>query len=127
MSGFHEIMHESRTFPRFIPRIGKQVKVYVGEPVPIDHWDEVRAKYRLIKRQCDMVGGEEGERMLKEGHDAVALRIQVAKMVRDQVAGLRLKNGYPAEDEGADLAQTYKVPARQQEGAQPGGVWEREQ
>lgn len=125
LSGFQEIMHESRTFPRFIPRGGKDVRIVVGEPVPLDYWTAVRERYQTLKAKCDKVGGAEGEKLLKEGDEAQKLRIEVTKMVRDRVVKLRMESGFPPEDEGSHLVQEYPETSKIKAGRQAGGVWEK--
>ncbi|KAF3938287.1 Tafazzin [Dactylella cylindrospora] len=107
-SGLQNVMHEKRNFPRFIPRAGNEVKITFGEAVPLERWDEVRGRWREIRASCAAIGGEEGERLLMEGKEAVRLRVEVTLMIRDEVEKLRVRCGYPpGEPEGA-LAETYK-------------------
>lgn len=49
IEGFENIMHESRTFPRFLPRVGKDVIVTFGDGVSTDTSDF--ASYRQRWRQ----------------------------------------------------------------------------
>ena len=45
---------------------------------------------------------------LRTGEEAQKLRIEVAKMVRDEIGRLRVKNGLPEDkDESAALAETW--------------------
>ncbi|EPS38299.1 hypothetical protein H072_7920 [Dactylellina haptotyla CBS 200.50] len=107
-SGMQNVLHEKRKFPRFIPRAGKQINITFGEAVPLERWDKVRTRWRELRKTCAKIGGEEGERLLREGSEAVQLRVEVALMVREEVEKLRVRCGYsPAEPESA-LAETFK-------------------
>ena len=55
IDGTQKIMHESRKFPRFIPRIGKDVKVVFGEDVDGEKvFGDLRRKWKqLVKLQKD--------------------------------------------------------------------------
>lgn len=47
IEGTDQIMHESRTFPRFLPRIGKTVVINYGEPVDMEaRFGDLRKRWR---------------------------------------------------------------------------------
>lgn len=100
--GTQHIMPEERGFPRFLPRIGKQFRVMIGEPTDVDKlFGEQRAQWRRLAEKSS-------EEELKTKPEAVELRIQVTKAVRDEVAKLREKMGFPPDhDEEAALAETW--------------------
>ncbi|KAK6543894.1 hypothetical protein TWF694_000614 [Orbilia ellipsospora] len=107
-SGMQNVMHEKRTFPRFIPRPGNRITITFGEAVPLDRWDKVRERWRRIRETCAEIGGEEGARLLREGREAVQLRVEVALMVREEVEKLRVQCGYPPAEPESALAETFK-------------------
>ncbi|KAK6501686.1 hypothetical protein TWF481_009512 [Arthrobotrys musiformis] len=107
-TGMQDVMHEKRTFPRFIPRIGNDISITFGNAVPLEKWDDVRREWRGIREKCIVIGGEEGERLLREGEEAVKLRVKVALMVRDEVEKLRVASGYPPNMPESALAETFK-------------------
>ncbi|KAI9167326.1 Lysophosphatidylcholine acyltransferase [Paramyrothecium foliicola] len=102
MDGTQHIMAEDRKWPRFLPRIGKQFRMVVGKPTDVDQvFGQQRDAWRRLVARGD-------PRLLTDGPEAVQLRIDVAKSVRDEVQKLRLSLGLPAEeDESAALAETW--------------------
>lgn len=131
IEGFSDIMHESREFPRFLPRIGKNVKVVFGEPVDAEMWKDVRGAWEKL---CEVHGyGKDGvgdsENMpqeMKTGDVAVGLRIETTARVRDEVVKLRRKLGWPEEEPTARLVETYKEPGMTKEGRTAEGAWEKD-
>ncbi|EGX51848.1 hypothetical protein AOL_s00043g582 [Orbilia oligospora ATCC 24927] len=107
-TGMQNVMHEKRSFPRFLPRPGNTISITFGSAIPLDRWDKVRQKWRQIRESCRAIGGEEGERLLREGPEAVKLRVEVALMVRDEVEKLRIECGYPPAQPESALAETFK-------------------
>ncbi|KOS18417.1 Lysophosphatidylcholine acyltransferase [Escovopsis weberi] len=101
--GTQDIMPEERGFPRFLPRVGNRVRVVIGEPTDADRlFGRYRAAWRkLVENTAD-------PEHLRTGPEAVQLRIDVARAVRDEVQKLRLSLGFPAEkDDSAALAETW--------------------
>ncbi|KAK6517890.1 hypothetical protein TWF506_005068 [Arthrobotrys conoides] len=107
-TGLQNVMHEKRSFPRFLPRPGNTISITFGSAIPLDRWDRVRQRWRQIRETCRAIGGEEGERLLREGPEAVKLRVEVALMVRDEVEKLRIECGYPPAQPESALAETFK-------------------
>ncbi|KAK6348341.1 hypothetical protein TWF718_006140 [Orbilia javanica] len=107
-TGMQNVMHEKRSFPRFLPRPGNSISITFGSAIPLDRWDKVRQRWRQIRETCRAIGGEEGERLLREGPEAVKLRVEVALMVRDEVEKLRIECGYPPAQPESALAETFK-------------------
>lgn len=100
--GTQHIMAEDRGFPRFLPRVGKTFRVMIGEPTDVNAlFGEYRARWRALKEKAS-------DEELKTKPEAVQLRIEVASKVRDEIAKLREKAGFPADDdETAGLADTW--------------------
>ncbi|KAK6358407.1 hypothetical protein TWF730_007741 [Orbilia blumenaviensis] len=107
-TGMQNVMHEKRSFPRFLPRPGNKISIHFGSAIPVDRWDKVRQRWRQIRETCLAIGGEEGEKLLREGPEAVELRVEVALMVRDEVEKLRIECGYPPAQPESALAATFK-------------------
>ncbi|OAA44892.1 tafazzin [Metarhizium rileyi] len=100
--GTQDVMPEDRGFPKFLPRIGNKIRVVIGKPSNVETvFGSERAKWKeLVER------GDPG--LLTHGQEAIQLRTQVAKSVRDEVAKLRESIGLPPEqDETAALADTW--------------------
>ena len=99
-------MPEDRTFPRFLPRIRKRICVVFGEEVDvrevfgdqIDRWNEI--KHRVRGRP-----GKGGDP--QAWREAVGIRIEVARRVREEVLKVRKGLGYPDEDEALGRAETW--------------------
>lgn len=101
--GTQHIMSEEREFPRFLPRIGKQVRIVIGESQDVDQlFGRQRATWKkLVESTAD-------PERLKDDPKAVQLRIEIAKSIRDEILKLRSSIGLPAEDDDtAALAETW--------------------
>ncbi|KYK54575.1 tafazzin [Drechmeria coniospora] len=100
--GTQDIVPEERGWPRFLPRVGKRVRVVVGEPASVAHlFGHHRAAWKRLTDRYD-------EEQLRTHPEAVQLRIDVAKSVRDEVQKLRQSLGFPREeDETAAMAETW--------------------
>lgn len=102
--GTQNIMPEDREFPRFLPRIGQRIRVMIGKPADSE---SLFGHYRTAwKRLVEKKNGDLD--LLKHDPEAVQLRIDLAKAVRDEISKLRLSMGFPKdEDETAALADTW--------------------
>ncbi|EKG10868.1 Tafazzin [Macrophomina phaseolina MS6] len=127
IEGPDQIMHESRKFPRFLPRLGKTVNVTFGEKVDVDKvFGDLREKWKRLKEK------EEGsERLevgvlsdgLKYGKDAVELRKECAMRVREEVLKVRRGRGWPDEDPKAGLVETWALEGPKKEGKMEDESW----
>ncbi|KAI0014187.1 acyltransferase [Xylariaceae sp. FL0662B] len=114
IDGTQRIMPEDRGWPRFLPRFGVRFRVAFGELLDAEktfgdlrtRWQELVRREREKKRALAM--GELSDE-LKYGREAVDLRIEVARRVRDEILKLRRSMGYPDEEEplGFELAETW--------------------
>ncbi|KAJ9639507.1 Lyso-phosphatidylcholine acyltransferase [Coniosporium tulheliwenetii] len=60
IEGFDTVMHESRTFPRFVPRVGKEISVSFGEAVDMERrFGDLRERWRRLVRESDERGRRE--------------------------------------------------------------------
>lgn len=109
IAGFEHIMPEPRGFPQFLPRLGKHLCVVYGDAVPDARFEDVRQQWnRLWLREG---GGPVGQSdVLRTGEEAVRLRIETTRRVREEVVKLRRTLGYPDEEPGADDPATYLDP-----------------
>jgi len=103
IQGLEHVMHESRTFPRFLPRIGKNITCTYGKPIDealiqpyIDSWNALREK-EADRDQAEWL----------DGGEAQAIRRDLTKVIRDAVVQLRLEAGFPAEHPDAHRAEFY--------------------
>lgn len=138
VDGTNEIMHESRTFPRFIPRPGKQVSVTFGESVDTEHrFGDLRRRWRELKAQEDRELeelcekgtsngpgdlGQLGPRMMY-GQEAVELRKECTRRVREEVLKVRRSRGLPDEDPKNGLVETWVHEGGKREGQMKDGSW----
>lgn len=98
--GTQGIMPEDRAW-RFLPQWGQRIRMAVGEMVNVE---ELFGRHRKEWKRLVEKGGD-----LTHGAEAVQLRIDVAKAVRDEIERLREGMGLPKEvDETTALAETWE-------------------
>ncbi|OHW96395.1 lysophospholipid acyltransferase [Colletotrichum incanum] len=114
IDGFSDIMPEERQWPRWAPRIGAKIRVIYGEALEVDEaFREQRSRWkRMVQKEEEALGKQlnvgEVPESLKDHPEAIQLRIEVAKTVRDMVQKLRLRAGYPHDDPAYALAETWE-------------------
>lgn len=137
IEGFDQVMHESRQFPRFIPRIGKAVSVTFGREVDVEAvFGDLRRRWKgLVQRDRMGRPGSERDEMrhlseeLKHGQEAVDLRKECTLRVREEVLKLRRQRGWPDEDPKAGLVDTSRAEGShvgKREGRMEDGSWVRD-
>lgn len=119
MTGFSDIMHESRGFPRFIPRVGKRITLHIGDVVPNSTFSGLRRDWQKLMSQ------HPGEEWLKSEAEAVELRVEVTRRVREEIVKLRRKVGFPEEEKSAAKVETYRSP-QMGKGRLVDGTWEKD-
>ena len=115
IEGFDEIMHESRQFPRFIPRSGKTILLYFGQTIDVDQtFGDLRARWRKL-REAEAGISSSGRfevgaltDRLKYSDEAVSLRVECTDRVRYEILKLRSNRGFPEEDPKNTLAATWR-------------------
>ncbi|KAL4785428.1 hypothetical protein BJX76DRAFT_347062 [Aspergillus varians] len=131
LEGFDQVMHESREFPRFLPRPGKEVSVTFGEKVDTEEvfgdmrsrWQKLKAKAELASPETrDLPLGALSEELLY-GVEAVELRKEVTKKVRDLVLEVRRSRGLSDEDPKASLVETWIEEGPKREGKMEDESW----
>ena len=125
------MMHESRGFPRFLPRIRKDVKVAFGEPTDQSLWQDLRRDWKNLTTRYGYEPNRIGDscRMpegLRTGQEVVRLRTEATARVREEVVKLRRRLGWPEEEPHAKLAESYKEPDMRKEGITAEGAWDRD-
>jgi monolysocardiolipin acyltransferase len=139
IEGTEEIMHEARQFPRFIPRIGKKVTVTFGHEVDTEaifgdlrrRWKELRDEdYATHINIPDAAYPEQALGLLTDtllhGQEAIELRKECTRRLRQEVLQVRRSRGYPDEDPKAGLAETYLREGPKREGRMDDGTWIKE-
>ena len=130
IEGTAQVMHEARQAPRFIPRPGKSIKVIFGDEVDTEKiFGDLRRKWKdLYRREEKTVDGGPLDvgvltDNLKYGDEAVRLRIECTRRVRQQVLEVRRSTGLSDEDPKVGLVETWREEGGQQEGKMDDGSW----
>lgn len=124
IDGFQHVMPEDRAFPRFVPRIGNNIRVAFGDVVDSEAvFGDLRKRWReLVGRRRHALGrptgeeevlGEMRDAELRDGSEAREIRIEVTRRVRREVMKLRQQLGYPEGDPALEDAETW---AKEKEG-----------
>ncbi|KAL1301541.1 hypothetical protein AAFC00_005780 [Neodothiora populina] len=130
IEGFDSVMHESRTFPRFIPRGNNDVSVTFGEKVDMEaRFGDLRSKWQQLKAKVPAKAGQPDELGvirdidLMTGHEAVELRKECTMRVREEVLKVRRGRGLPDEDPKCGLVETWREEAGAQQGLMGDGSY----
>lgn len=112
VEGFDNIMHESREFPRFIPRPFQNVRVTFGEKLNAEEvFGDLRARWKQMREYEEWKGGqlEVGvlNDSLKYSEEAVSIRKECTRRIRQAVLDVRRQRGYPEDDPKNSLAETW--------------------
>jgi len=136
IEGMDQVMHESRQWPRFIPRPGKDISVTFGDKVDTEAtFGDLRARWRALIERVKEVKGEAAadevgilrDDELKYGQEAVELRKECTLRVRKEVLKLRVQQGWPAEDPKASLVETWRQEGdSKRDGKMQDGSWVRD-
>lgn len=127
IDGLQDVYSNDRSWPRPIPRPGKNISITFGNLVDIQtvfepyrqRWRELKAtakRKRLYDGYCpstrnslsDEVLGEIQDEELKYGAEAEQLRVEVTLAVRNEVLKVRRSRGLPDEDPKRGFADTFK-------------------
>lgn len=118
-------MPESRSSPRWVPRFGSTFSVTFGEPVSDKVWEGFRERWRKLKDGVEEDGdiGVLRSEALRTGSEAVKLRMEVARAVREEVLKLRRERGWTDEDPKASAVETYAREGGKKRGRMADGSW----
>lgn len=126
VEGPEQVMHEGRTFPRFLPRPGKVVSVTFGDVVDGERvFGDLRARWRALKEEEGEESSDVGvlSEGLKYGDEAVELRKECTRRVREEVLKVRRARGLPDEDPKAGLVETWALEGPNKEGKMADESW----
>ncbi|KAJ0426925.1 hypothetical protein BJY00DRAFT_297858 [Aspergillus carlsbadensis] len=134
LEGFDHVMHESREFPRFLPRPGKEVSVTFGQKVDTEAvFGEYRSRWEKLKAKAEKAAPETRDLPLGALNDellysaeAVELRKEVTRKVRDLVLEVRRSRGLSDEDPKAGLVETWMEEGPKREGKMADDSWVRD-
>jgi monolysocardiolipin acyltransferase len=118
IDGTQDVMHESRKFPRFVPRAGKKIKVVFGDSVDGEKvFGDLRRRWRdLVEMQKEALRHKGQEATMEVGvltdglkynAEAMALRLEATQRMRNEVVKLRKSLGYDEEDPKNGLVETW--------------------
>lgn len=109
IDGPQRVMPEDRGWPRFLPRFPVKFRVAFGELLDTEKkFGDLRARWQeLVRKEKRGLAMGELTDELKYGKEAVNLRIEVARRVREEVAKVRRNMGYPEEEPRFELAETW--------------------
>ena len=126
IEGFDNIMHETRTFPRFIPRPFQNVRVTFGERLNAEEvFGDLRRRWKVMRAREEQKEGtlEMGvlNEALKYSQEAVELRKECTQRMRQAVLDVRRQRGYPEDDPKNSLAGTWLREGPTREGPKQDG------
>lgn len=138
IEGTDAVLPEERSTPRWAPRPGKNVGIWIGDCVSGAEQErgrgkrvfgEMRDRWRALVEQerhwdpaSQKVTGSEGilgiikDEELRSGSEAVKLRMECAMEVRKLVLEVRRRRGLPDEDPKAGWADTWQEEGGRREG-----------
>ena len=131
IEGNDQIMHESRGFPKFLPRINQKCGVWFGQNVGGDTesiFHELRSRWRKLVEESTGYGAEPLQigvlnEELQFGKEAIRLREECARQVRKAVLSVRHARGLPDEDPKSGLVETWREEGSKREGKMEDGSW----
>ncbi|KAK6364764.1 Lyso-phosphatidylcholine acyltransferase [Exophiala oligosperma] len=133
IEGTDQVMHESRTFPRFLPRIGKNITVTFGKELDVEEmFGDLRKRWReLVDKDARASGHSHWDELmlgvvpetLKTHPEAVELRKECTRRVRNAVLDVRRSRGLPDEDPKSGVAETWLREGPKREGRMDDGSW----
>lgn len=127
IEGFDNIMHETRTFPRFIPRPFQNVRVTFGEKLDMEEvFGDLRQRWKQIRAREESRSGKLAVGVLndelKYSPEVVSLRKECTRRVRQAVLDVRRQRGYPEDDPKNSLAETWVREGPNREGRKEDGT-----
>jgi len=134
IQGFDQIMHESREFPKPIPRPGKDASVTFGDRVDVEKvFGDLRKRWKDLRQKVVTKGGDRNgdpdelgilrDDELRTGREAARLREECTLRVRAEVLKLRTGAGMSTEDPKASLVETWRREGEELEGKMEDGSW----
>lgn len=131
IDGTQQVMNEERGFPRFLPRIGKKIRVAFGEVVDYEAtFGDLRRRWRMeverVRREEEAAVAKSKELVeakprllgdlpeaLKYSEEAQQIRIECARRMREQVLKVRRElGGYDESDPTFGDASTWKPDSK---------------
>jgi monolysocardiolipin acyltransferase len=127
IEGPDQIMHEERGFPRFLPRLFRDVSITFGEELDVEQtFGDLRERWKRLRLKEEAAAGKKleiGELSdeLRYSNEAVELRKECTLRVRAAVLAVRRTRGHADEDPKVGLAETYRIEGGRGEGKKDDG------
>ncbi|KAH8690145.1 tafazzin [Talaromyces proteolyticus] len=131
LEGTDDVMHEDRKFPRFLPRPFNSVSITFGKKADTEAvFGDLRRRWKELKAKAEKTNpavaqlplGVLSEELMFD-KEAVELRKECTKKVRDLVLEVRRSRGLPDEDPKASLAETWILEGPKREGKMEDESW----
>ena len=144
IEGTDQVMHEARQFPRFLPRVGKKITVTFGSAVDVEsRFGDLRKRWRELVAEAEKEEASmhaEGElrvpagdpaallfsEKLRSSPEALELRMECTRRVREEVLKVRRSRGLLDEDPKHGLFETWAKEGPKREGEMDDGSWVKE-
>ena len=143
IEGTDQVMHESRTWPRFIPRAGKHISVTFGDKIDTEaRFGDLRKRWQEMKEQVlyehheNKDPSDQAMRARVAKYDRLGLGTpmiddvelhelwkETALRVREEILKLRRERGWPDEDPKASAAETWRKEGPARTGRMQDGTW----
>ncbi|PGH12134.1 hypothetical protein AJ80_06855 [Polytolypa hystricis UAMH7299] len=133
IEGTDEVMDEARGFPEFLPRINKKISITFGNKADSEalfgemrrRWKKLKEKAEKGRQQAVPFGVVDNEELMY-GSEAVELRKECTRKIRDLVLEVRKTRGLPDEDPKASKAETWFHEGPKTEGKMDDDSWVRD-
>lgn len=133
IEGTDQVMHESRKWPRFIPRFNKKISITFGEKADREAvFGDLRQRWQKLKAMAEEDNPGDKNQVgilneeLKYGQEAVELRKECTERVRALVLEVRRSRGLPDEDPKQGLVETWLREGPGKEGKMQDDSWIRD-
>ncbi|CRG83458.1 monolysocardiolipin acyltransferase [Talaromyces islandicus] len=134
IEGTDEVMHEERGFPRFLPRPFKSISVTFGNKADREAiFGDLRRRWKKLREKAEKADpavaklplGVLSEELMFD-KEAVELREECTRKVRELVLEVRRSRGLPDEDPKASLVDTWIREGPKKEGKMKDESWVRD-
>jgi monolysocardiolipin acyltransferase len=126
IDGPDQAMHETRTFPRFLPRPGKNINITFGEQLDGERvFGDLRERWKRLRNNEERKSGRMAVGVLndalKNSDEAAELRKECTLRIRAAVLAVRRTRGLPDEDPKCGRVETYALEGDNREGVKDDG------
>lgn len=134
IEGTDQVMHEDRKFPRFLPRPFKSISVTFGNKADREAvFGDLRRRWKQLRQKAEKANPAVAElplgvlnEELMFDKEAVELRKECTRKVRELVLEVRRSRGLPDEDPKASSVDTWIREGPKKEGKMKDDSWVRD-